>query len=445
METFVQIAQLLLALSILVGIHEAGHMLTAKMFGMKVEKFFIGFPPTVFSFKKGETEYGLGAIPLGGFVKISGMIDESMDKEQMAKPPQPWEFRSKPAWQRLIVMLGGIVVNVIAGVIAMIILTYNVGDEYIPGEVVKEHGIEVLDYGKQFGLQTGDIILDINGQDYDRFGDLTNPSFFIGSGSYYTVLRDGERIKVTVPDNALDIISKDKKFSINYLLPRRPFQIKYPTKDKEYMDKSVAFAAGILENDRIVEINGQEIKYMDQVKPALALSAGDSASIKIQRDTQYFDYRLAVNNDTTIGAVLSSTLQGARKDYTFKEAVTKGTADAFGLVILNARAMGEMFSGRLSPRSLSGPIGIVEMFPKTWDWNKFWYSTAFISMILAFMNLLPIPALDGGHVVFLLFEMISGRAPSVKFLERAQVVGMVILLALMVFVFGNDILKLFGI
>ncbi len=443
METIVQIAQLLLALSILVGIHEGGHMLTAKMFGMKVEKFFIGFPPTIFSFKKGETEYGLGAIPLGGFVKISGMIDESMDKEQMAQPPQPWEFRSKPAWQRLIVMLGGIIVNVIAGVIAMIILTFNQGDQYIPGDVVQEYGIEALEYGERFGLQTGDIILNVNGESYDRMNDITSPSVFLASDAHYTVLRNGEELKVSLPGDALDIMSKDKEFSMKYLIPRRPFEIKY-LDNQAYKDTSMAFNAGIEVDDKIVEIAGIPIKYIDEVKPALTPYAGDSVSLKVQRGVELLDYRLAVNSDATIGAILSSTIQIAKKDYTFGEAVSKGTADAFGLVILNARAMGKMFSGGLSPRNLSGPIGIVNMFPKAWDWNKFWYTTAFISMILAFMNLLPIPALDGGHVMFLLFEMISGKAPSDKFLEGAQKVGMLILLLLMVLVFGNDIAKLFG-
>lgn len=444
METIVQIAQLLLALSILVGIHEGGHMLTAKMFGMKVEKFFIGFPPTIFSFKKGETEYGLGAIPLGGFVKISGMIDESMDKEAMAKPPQPWEFRSKPAWQRLIVMLGGIIVNVVAGVISMIILTYNTGDQYIPGEVIQEYGIEALEYGEQFGFQTGDIVLDVNGESYDRLSDITNPSVFLESDGYYTVLRNGEKVKLSIPKNALDIMSEDKAFRVNYIIPRRPFEIKY-FDDQAYKDTSIAYNAGIEENDKIVEIGGTVINYIDEVKPALAAYAGDSVSLKVQRNGELLDYRLAVNPDTTIGTILSSTIEFAVKDYTFSEAVSKGTADAFGLVILNARAMGKMFTGGLSARNLSGPIGIVNMFPKTWDWNAFWYTTAFISMILAFMNLLPIPALDGGHVMFLLFEMISGKTPSDKFLEGAQKVGMIILLLLMIFVFGNDILKLFGI
>jgi len=444
METLIQVAQLLLALSILVGIHEGGHMLTAKMFGMKVEKFFIGFPPTLFSFKKGETEYGLGAIPLGGFVKISGMIDESMDKEQMAQPPQPWEFRSKPAWQRLIVMLGGIIVNVVAGVIAMIILTYNTGDEYFPSELVKENGIQAFEYGEDFGFQTGDKILNINGADFERVSDLTSPDLFLDSEAYITVLRNGEELRINMPENALDVLSKDKAFRSKFVYPRMPFVVAYPP-DPEYQANSNAKKAGVLVGDKIVKIGEQPIDYWDQMKPALASYAGEVVDVKIDRGGEFVDFNIPVNKDTTIGIALASLLESSVNEYTFGEAVTKGTVDAFGLVITNARAMGKMFSGDLSARSLSGPIGIVELFPTAWDWNRFWYTTAFISMILAFMNLLPIPALDGGHVVFLLYEMVSGSAPSDKFLEGAQKVGMVILLGLMVFVFGNDILKLFGI
>lgn len=444
METLVQVAQLLLALSILVGIHEAGHMITAKMFGMKVEKFFIGFPPTLFSFKKGETEYGLGAIPLGGFVKITGMIDESMDTEAMKQPPQPWEFRSKPAWQRLIVMLGGIIVNVIAGVIAMIILTYNQGDEYFSSQLTKVDGIQSFEYGDQFGFKTGDKILNINGEDYNRVNDLTSPELFLESDAYYTVQRDGEELRIDLPNDALDILSKDKDFRMKFVYPRMRFAVAYPD-DLEYQAQSNAKNAGILVGDKIVQIGESRIEFWDQMKPALEPYAGEVVDMKIDRNGSLLDFELAVNKDTTIGVMVGSLLETTREEYSFGEAASIGTKDAFNLVIVNAKALGKMFSGDLSARSLSGPIGIVELFPKAWDWNRFWYTTAFISMILAFMNLLPIPALDGGHVVFLLYEMISGSAPSDKFLEGAQKVGMVILLALMVFVFGNDILKLFGI
>lgn len=439
MEIVVQVAQLLLALSILVGIHEGGHMIAARMFGMKVEKFFIGFPPTIFSFKKGDTEYGLGAIPLGGFVKISGMIDESMDKEQMKQEPQPWEFRSKPAWQRLIVMLGGIIVNVVAGIIAMIILTYNLGDQYIPSMYPKENGIIANEYALEMGFETGDKILDINGEDYEAFRDLTSLDMFLSEGSYYTIERNGQRQKLTMPSTFLNTMSSDDDFIQKFLAPRFKFSVSF-----EGVPAPNATSFGMQEGDEIIRVGDQPIVYFDELKAVAGLYAGKAVPVAVRRNGTEVVLDAQIKPDSTFGFVSRMDSEIGRNEYTFGQAVTKGTIDAFGLVIGNARALGKMFTGDLSPRSLSGPIGIFKIFPKTWDWNKFWRTTAFISMILAFMNLLPIPALDGGHVVFLLFEMVSGKAPSDQFLENAQKVGMIILLALMVFVFGNDILKLFG-
>ena len=443
METIVQIAQLLLALSILVGIHEAGHMISARMFGMRVEKFFIGFPPRIFSFKKGDTEYGLGAVPLGGFVKISGMIDESMDKEQMSQEPKPWEFRSKPAWQRLIVMLGGIIVNVVAGITAFVILTYNVGDLYTSSDVVKENGIVAHKYGEIIGFQTGDKVIRVNGEDYARFSDISSAGVFLTSGGYYTVTRDGQTLDIEIPRGFLNYLSEDD-FVGNFISIQTPFEI------GKFSKNSNAEKAGLEIGDRITQVGGQPIQYYHEMKPALALYAGQSVEITFVREAGEASERtenvlVAVNPDTTIGFYSNPLYEISKREYSFGEALSRGSGRAINSVVINAKALGKMFTGEVSARSLSGPIGIVNLFPKTWDWNQFWYITGFISMILAFMNLLPIPALDGGHVVFLLFEIISGKTPSDKFLENAQKVGMVILLALMVFVFGNDILKLFGI
>lgn len=435
METIVQIAQLLLALSILVGIHEAGHMLAARFFGMKVEKFFIGFPPKVFSFKKGDTEYGLGAIPLGGFVKISGMIDESMDKEQMKQEPQPWEFRSKPAWQRLIVMLGGIIVNVIAGIIAFVILTYNQGEAYIPAKFSKEYGVVAGEIAQEVGFQTGDKVIMVNGADYDRFGDITSGETLLTTDGYWTVERNGQQLDIPIPKGFLNNLS-DEEFQSKFLEPRRPVVV---------ADLQEGFDIPLQEGDKILKANGVEVKYFDQLRAEMEKLAGQNVEFVIERNGQEVTVNLDVNQDTQIGIALAPAYEIS--EYTLAEAIPRGTSKAFGAVILNAKAMGKMFkfNGEMSARNMSGPIGIVNMFPKTWDWNIFWGITGFISMVLAFMNLLPIPALDGGHVMFLLFEMVSGKAPSDRFLENAQKVGMAILLLLMVFVFGNDILKLFGI
>ncbi|WP_339694314.1 RIP metalloprotease RseP [uncultured Roseivirga sp.] len=435
METIVQIAQLLLALSILVGIHEAGHMLAARFFGMKVEKFFIGFPPKIFSFKKGDTEYGLGAIPLGGFVKISGMIDESMDKEQMKQEPQPWEFRSKPAWQRLIVMLGGIIVNVIAGIIAFVILTYNQGEAYIPAKLSKEYGVVAGEIAQEVGFQTGDKVIKVNGTDYDRFGDITSGETLLTTDGYWTVERSGQQLDIPIPKGFLNNLS-DEEFHDKFLEPRQLSMVGGFQK---------GFDIPLKEGDKILKANGVEVQYYDQLRSEMENYAGQNVAFLIDRNGQEMTVDIDVNEDKQIGIALPSPLEV--NEYTLAEAIPRGTSKAFGAVILNAKAMGKMFkfNGEMSARNMSGPIGIVNMFPKTWDWNAFWGITGFISMVLAFMNLLPIPALDGGHVMFLLFEMVSGKAPSDQFLENAQKVGMAILLLLMVFVFGNDILKLFGI
>jgi regulator of sigma E protease len=435
METIVQIAQLLLALSILVGIHEAGHMIAARFFGMRVEKFFIGFPPRIFSFKKGDTEYGLGAVPLGGFVKISGMIDESMDKDQMKQPPQPWEFRSKPAWQRLIVMLGGIIVNVVAGIIAFIILTYNQGETYLPSKYSKEYGIVAGEIAQEVGFQTGDKVIKVNGEDYGRFREIWGGEALLASDAYWTVDRNGEIVDIPVPNGFLNKLS-DEEFEFKFLQVRMPIVVG---------GLQDGFNIPLEKGDKILQIDSMPLTYFDELRQIVSGISDKTVPFVVERNGTRMDMELYVNDTSQIGFVLGNTLEYAKDEYTFAQAIPRGASKAFGAVILNAKAMGKMFTGGVSARSLSGPIGIVNMFPKTWDWNQFWFTTGFISMILAFMNLLPIPALDGGHVVFLLFEMISGKAPSDQFLENAQKVGMVILLLLMVFVFGNDILKLFGI
>ena len=434
METIVQVAQLLLALSILVGLHEGGHMIAAKAFGMKVEKFFIGFPPTLFSFKKGETEYGLGAIPLGGFVKISGMIDESLDKEQMNAEPQPWEFRSKPAWQRLIVMLGGIIVNVITGVIAFIILTYNVGETFYPSQYAKEYGFIPGELGKEVGFELGDKVIAVNGGDFERVTSIWSGATLLTPDAYWTVDRNGQTLDIPVPDGFLNNL-EDEKFQLNFLQLRYPFTVGEISPDKDIP---------LLAQDVIVSIDSIPVNFYDEYELVKNARAGQTVAMEVLRQGERLMLSVPIGADSIVGFRPDTPIEESKNEYTFSEAVVRGTNKAFGMVVLNAKAMGKMFSGDVNPRSLSGPIGIMKMYPKKWDWNQFWYSTGFISMILAFMNLLPIPALDGGHVVFLLFEMISGRAPTDKFLENAQKVGMIILLGLMVFVFGNDILKLFG-
>ena len=430
------VGQLLLGLSILVGLHELGHLLTAKMFGMRVEKFSIGFPPKIAGFQWGETEYSIGAIPLGGFVKISGMIDESMDSEQMSAEPQPWEFRSKPAWQRLIVMLGGIIVNVITGIIIFVFLVYQNGETFFSRDQVIENGIVAHEIGQSIGFQTGDKILDINGEAYNSINDLSSGSALLSENGFYTIERDGNQMQIDIPRGFINSFNSQE--ALNSFV-----DIRYPFKLSVIDEGGAAAQAGITVEDKILAVNGNSVSYFDELQAELAKVKSQQAEITLLRGSDTTSTMVSVTDRGTIDIAVLPLIEPVRREYGFGEAIAKGTNRAFSVVIVNAKALGKMFTGEVSTRNVSGPIGMAKIYGDTWDWTKFWGITGLISMILAFMNLLPIPALDGGHVIFLLYEMISGRAPSDKFLENAQKVGMVVLLALMVFAIGNDILKLF--
>lgn len=439
MEVLTMVAQLLLGLSILVGLHEAGHMVAAKAFGMRVEKFSIGFPPKIWGFKYGETEYSLGAVPLGGFVKISGMIDESMDTESMGQEPQPWEFRSKPAWQRLIVMLGGIIVNVITGVILFIFLMFIYGKPYMPKDTVNEHGIYVNELGEKLGLRTGDKIIAINGADFDNFTKASNIDVLIGDNSSYTVIRDGQEKTITIPADFLNSLSESKKQEpfLYYLIP---FEV------NEVEPNSAASKAGLKAGDKIISAANTQVKYFQDLRAVLNDNKSKSIPLIVERkDGKREALTANVGEAGTLGFSITDLLSDkkSRLTFTFGESIKVGTVEAFAVITRNIQAFGKIFKGEVGvSQSLSGPIGIAKVFGGTWEWENFWKITGMLSMVLAFMNLLPIPALDGGHVVFLSYEIISGRAPSDKFLEKAQIVGMIILLALMAFAFGNDIYKI---
>lgn len=444
MDYMIMLAQLLLSLSFLVAVHEFGHLIAAKYFGMRVEQFSIGFPPKIWSFKKGETEYAISAIPLGGYVKISGMIDESLDTETMKQPPQPWEFRSKPAWQRLIVMLGGITVNVIVGVLIFIGLTFAFGDTYwLKDEINKNGGLMVGPVGESIGLKTGDKIVKINGQDFQYFQDIVKPETLLGSNAFYTVERDGKLIDINIPADFIQKFNK-KENAINFVFYR------FPSLVGEVQKESVADKAGMKPGDLLVEINGQDIKYHDQVSGALKAFTGDTLTFAVMRNGEKVTFKEYFKGSTALGFWPKQSedyLKNAEVSikYGFFESIPLGTKRAFTTLKTQITAFGKVISGVLSPKeSLSGPIGIMQAFGAEWDWERFWQLTGVLSLVLAFMNLLPIPALDGGHVMFLSYEIISRRKPSDKFLETAQKVGMVFLLALMVFIFANDIIKIFS-
>jgi regulator of sigma E protease len=437
MEVLIMAAQMLLALSILVGIHEWGHMFAAKMFGMRVEKFSIGFPPKVFGFKRGETEYMLGMIPLGGYVKISGMIDESLDTAKLSTAPEPWEFRAKPAWQRLIVMLGGIIMNVILGIVIFVLLLYFLGERYIPVEKVNLHGIQATELGKkEIGFQDGDKIIGMNGAKLDHFDDIHNPRLFLAQGSYYTVLRQGQEVKLSIPTDLMDRLSEKK---MAFAMPI--FKL-YPIVLTEVVSDRPAGRAGLAVGDTLVSANGQALEIVGQLIDSLQRNKNKTVALGIKRAGQTLDIKVKVGEEGTIGIRPEHSGLFAQQYFSFAESIPKGTRDAFNVVVTQMQAFGKMFRGEIEvSKSLGSLISITEQFGGQWNWVRFWTLTGFLSMVLAFMNLLPIPALDGGHVVFITYEMVSGRKPSDKFLEGAQKVGMVLLLALMVFAFGNDIYK----
>lgn len=435
LDIIVMVGQLLLGISILVGVHEAGHMLAAKAFGMRVEKFFIGFPPKVFGFTKGETEYGLGALPLGGFVKISGMIDESLDTKQLATEPEPWEFRAKPAWQRLIVMLGGIIMNVITGILIFTCMVYSQGEKFYPASEVK-YGIKAGNLAQQMGLQTGDKIVAINGKPYKKFSDVMSPDLLLGSNNYYNVDRNGQQLEIAIPNDLIDRLA-DRRTQADFIDPIYPFEV------ERVVGGSPASKAGVQAGDRITNIGGKPIRFYHELQQTLQEFKGKTVDLQLERNGQTLPAKATVNEDGRLGFMARPLLKDSTLQYSFLGSVPRGAQMAWDIVYLNVKGFGKIFKGEVSAsNSVQGPIAMAQdLYGGTWDWMNFWRITGLISMALAFFNLLPIPALDGGHVVFLLYEMVAQRKPGLKFMELAQKTGMVLLLALMVFVFFNDIFK----
>lgn len=437
MDVLVMAAQMILGLSILVGLHELGHLLAAKVFGMRVEQYSIGFPPRIFKFKYGETVYSIGAIPLGGYVKIAGMIDESLDIKTMSEEPKPWEFRAKPAWQRLIVMMGGIIVNVITGIIIFVIIVYAFGESYVPKSEVNKYGIVAYDLAREIGLKTGDKILEVNGHDYQKFSDLTSPDALLENNAYYTVERNGEILKIPIPSNFIERLNPSGK-NKEPLFMDHIYKFKVGKLTKGYGSES----AGLHEGDKIVSVDGIKINYFHEFKAVIDSLANDTVSTVVERNGRQLNLQMPVAADGKMGFTIIPDYKFATINYSLVESIPKGIDSAFSVVFVNIKAFGKIFSGDLNfSKSVSGPIGIAKIFGSTWDWFRFWSLVGLLSMILAFMNFLPIPALDGGHVMFLTYEIVSGRKPSDKFMETAQKVGMVLLLTLMIFIIFNDIFK----
>jgi len=428
--------QLIMGLSLLVILHEFGHYIAARAFGIRVEKFYLFFDAwgiKLFKFKKGNTEYGIGWLPLGGYVKISGMIDESMDKEAMKKPAEPWEFRSKPAWQRLIVMVGGVVMNIIVGFIIFIFINLHYTKGYIPTDEVNKDGIYAYETGRAIGFKTGDKILSVNGKKIDRFIDASSIDVLFGAD--IQVDRNGEILTIIVPDSTYRSL-KGKSLPM-FSATNHTFYI------DSVLENGTAKKAGLQKNDKIISIDNEAIETFGQFSEIINKSIGKKINLLVLHDNIEKSIDLEMDSTGLIG-IMSNT-NYAIKEYSFGEAVKYGIDEAFMSVIVNIKGFKKIFQGKEKVQdSLQGPIGMAKIYGADWgNWFRFWKITGLISMILAFMNILPIPALDGGHVIFLTIEAVTRKKFSDKFMERAQVVGMVILLSLMVFAVGNDFYKLF--
>ena len=403
MDGLIMTAQLLLGLSILVILHELGHFLTARAFGIKVEKFYLFFDAwgfKLFSFKYKDCEYGVGWLPLGGYVKIAGMIDESMDTEQLSGPPQPWEFRSKPAWQRLIVMLGGVTVNIFLGIFIFWMLVFNMGETYTPNDKLI-NGIAPGIIGKEIGLQAGDKVTAVNGKKIERFSELTSSKVLFGN-SELTVNRNGETKIIAVPGNVLEMVSD---YGIHQFIEARSILGRV----ESVTANGNAQKAGLIKGDSILSVNNVPVKFHDELQSVVQANKSKEVSLSLMRNTQLITLNSLVGADGTLGlSTLRVGIPLEHKQYGFFQALPVGASKAWGSFTDNAKGLGKVVKGEVKAnKAFTGPVGIARMFGATVNWVWFWSLVGLLSMALALMNLLPIPALDGGHAVFLLVEMVK--------------------------------------
>ena len=438
MEIAIKLSQFLLSLSLLIILHELGHFIPAKLFKTRVEKFYLFFDVKYSLLKKkiGETEYGIGWLPLGGYVKISGMIDESMDTEQMALPPQPWEFRSKPAWQRLIIMLGGIIVNVILAWLIFTIMYATVGQKFIATEKIQENGLVFGEVGQKAGFRNGDKILSVDGKHQPSFNRLTLDVLL---GDKVEVERNGQKVDVILTDEMKgEIISKEGK---EFVGPRFLGSVV-----DSVVPKSQADIAGLKKGDKIKAVNGTFFNYYDEYKENISKHKNDSISLSILRGAEVLTLKAKVDKEGKLGFFnkpLDKSDYEVNNQLSFGQAVPAAVKESWALLVYNVK----QFKLILRPKTeaykhVQSPIGIARRLPDTWDWEFIWNFTALFSIGLAFMNLLPIPGLDGGHALFTIVEMITGKKLSDKAAGYVQTAGMIILLTLMALTFGKDIYQL---
>lgn len=433
MDIVIKILQFVCSFTLLVLVHELGHLMFGKLFGVRVEEFRIFFGKPWVKWRWGETEYGIGWLPFGGFAKLSGMVDESMDTQSLKSEPQPWEFRAKPAWQRLIIILGGVMMNVVMAFFIYVGISLAWGDKYISNSEMP-YGYVYSDYAKELGFVDGDKIISIGGEPIEDFADIMT-SLLIESDKTTIVERGGESITVEIPVQSVMELSEQTDF----LTPRLPFEVASVAKGMG------AESAGVMVGDKVVGVNGNDARFYDQIAPILSSFAGDTVTLSLMNGTELREVRVAVNSEGQIGVGLSSESIPVRvQNYNLWQAIPRGgervveeMSDYWKQLKMIVRPQTEMY------KAIGGPIAIGGIFPSQWNWLNFWKITALLSVVLAIMNVLPIPALDGGHALFILIEMITGRRPSDKLLIVAQAIGMGLLFLLMFYATFNDIARLF--
>lgn len=446
MEIAIKLFQFILSISILVILHELGHFLPAKWFKTKVEKFYLFFDPWFSLVKKkvGETEYGIGWLPFGGYVKIAGMVDESMDTEQLKQPAQPWEFRAKPAWQRLIIMLGGVTVNFFLAWIIYSCLSFFNGEVY--ADLTKfNDGIGVTEAGRKMGFQNGDKIVSIDGKPAER---LDNASINILLGDHVTVLRNGKEITFPIDKDGVADVLKQKEAKL-YITSRFPMII-------DSLASPASKASGLAKGDKVIAVNGKPTLFFDEVSTALSENKGKTIAIEVLRNGKQETINAAVDKDGKLGVAINQKAMAnviTDKKYSFGEAIPRGFERTIEALTMQVKQFKIMFNSKIQGyKNVGGPIAIVKNMPVDKDanggisinWAAFWSFTAMFSVWLAFLNLIPIPGLDGGHVLFTLYEIIVGKPVPQKVLENAQMIGVIFLLGLMLLIFGSDIFKIFA-
>lgn len=436
----IKTAQFILAISILVTIHELGHYATAKWFKCRVDKFYLFFDPWFSIWKKkiGETVYGIGWVPLGGYVKISGMIDESMDKEQLKQPPKSYEFRSKPAWQRLIIMVAGVIMNILLALLLFIMITYKWGDEYMPPQNLK-YGLYADSLARKIGLQNGDNIVAIDNKPVKNSG-IVPAEIITTEAKSLQVMRSGEKINITIPDSFISDLTHTKFTGF--------IDVLYPVVVDSIIKSDVHFTQDSLhKGDKIIGVNNHPVQFFQQFDSIKKSYANQIVTMNVLRGNDTVLVKAKLNDKAQVGfkQVYPDEMFGTiHRSYSFAESIPLGIQKCFSTLGKYITGLQQIFSGKVkASESLGSVISIGNAFSAIWDWQHFWTLTAIFSIVLAFMNILPIPALDGGHALFCIYEMITGRKPTDKFMEYAQMVGMILLLGLMAYALGLDIFRLF--